>query len=40
VKRVGNFGFFPHLEIGQIEQTPADILDSVWDQLKTPSIQQ
>jgi len=29
VKRVGNFGFFPHLEIGQIEQTPADILDQL-----------
>jgi ankyrin repeat protein len=29
VKRVGNFGFFPHLEIGQIEKTPADFLDQL-----------
>jgi uncharacterized protein len=29
VKRLGNFGFFPHLEIGRLEGTPAEILDKL-----------
>jgi ankyrin repeat protein len=29
VKRLGNFGFFPHLEIARLEETPAEILDKL-----------
>ena len=29
MKRLGNFGFFPHLEIARLEETPAEILDKL-----------